>query len=127
MTNETPTEVVPTRGFILGDAVYGKLKSLALVVIPAVSTLYFTLGSVWDFPSVEQMIGTLAALDTFLGVLLGLSTRSYNASEARYVGTMMVQAKEDGGKLFTLELNGDPADLEQRKEVIFKVDALPQL
>lgn len=123
MSNETPnsTEVVPTQGFIFGDALYGKVKALALVIIPALSTLYFTLGSIWNFPSVTQVVGTLAAVDTFLGVLLGLSTRAYNASEAKYAGTMIVQSKENGGKLFTLELNGDPDELDQKKEVIFKV------
>jgi Putative phage holin Dp-1 len=125
--NGTPNQPdVKTTTFVLSDAMYNKVKFLVQIVLPALSTLYFTLSAVWGLPGVEQVIGTLAALATFFGVLLGLSTKSYNASDAKYDGAIVLHQKEDGGKLYSLELNGDPADLDLKKEVAFKVvPALP--
>ena len=48
------------------------------VVIPAIGTLYFALAGIWGFPYGEQIVGTLTAIDTFLGVCLGISSKQYN-------------------------------------------------
>ena len=108
-------------GFALSDATYEKLKFVALVLLPALSTLYFTLGGLWNFPNIEQVVGTIAALDTFLGVILRISTKAYNTSPGRYDGDMRVTENEDGVKMFRLELNDDPVGLPDKKSVTFKV------
>jgi hypothetical protein len=118
---------VPTKGFIMGDAIYQKTKFLVQIVLPALSTLYFTLGAVWGLPGVEQVIGTLAALATFFGVMLGLSNKTYNASEAKYVGVINVQENDVGKTVYSLDLNGAPEELLQKKEVIFKIGSSPTL
>ena len=64
--------------FKLSDETYDKLKWIALIFIPAVSALYFGLSQIWGFPYGEEIVGTLALLDTFLGALLGISTKNYN-------------------------------------------------
>ena len=56
---------------------YDVLKWVALIVLPAIGTLYFALAGIWGFPYGEQIVGTLTAIDTFLGVCLGISTRNY--------------------------------------------------
>lgn len=62
----------------LPDKLYDVLKWVALILIPAVATLYFALAGIWHLPYAEQVVGTLTAIDTFLGTLLGISTLSYN-------------------------------------------------
>jgi hypothetical protein len=62
----------------LPNNVYDVLKWLALVFIPALGTLYFTLAGIWGLPYGEQIVGTLTAVDTFIGVILGISTYNYN-------------------------------------------------
>lgn len=57
---------------------YDILKWIALIVLPALGTLYFALAGIWGLPYGEQVVGTIAAIDTFLGALLGISTLSYN-------------------------------------------------
>lgn len=57
---------------------YDVLKWIALIVLPAVATLYFTLASIWGLPYGEQIVGTITAIDTFLGALLGISTNQHN-------------------------------------------------
>lgn len=115
------------KGLLLGDAIYTKLKFVVQLLLPALSTLYFTLGAVWGLPKVEQVIGTFAALATFLGVILGLSSRTYNSSDIKYSGEIVIQDKESGGKLYSLELNGDPQDLVEKKEVTFKIGSVHPL
>lgn len=56
---------------------YDVLKFIAQVVLPALGTLYFALAGIWGFPYGEQIVGSITAIDTFLGALLGLSTLQY--------------------------------------------------
>ena len=62
------------------NKVYDVLKFIAQIVLPALGTLYFALAGIWGevLPYGEQVVGTIAAIDTFLGAILGLSSRSYN-------------------------------------------------
>lgn len=57
---------------------YDTLKYIAQIVLPAIATLYFALAGIWNLPFGEQIVGTITAIDTFLGVVLGISTRNYN-------------------------------------------------
>jgi hypothetical protein len=59
------------------DRIFDALKWICQIVIPAIATLYFTLSGIWGFPYGEQVVGTLTAIDTFLGVCLGISTFQY--------------------------------------------------
>lgn len=66
---------------ILSDKAYDILKWVALVLLPALGTLYFGLAGIWGFPYGEQIVGTITVIDTFLGVILGISTVQYNKKE----------------------------------------------
>lgn len=63
---------------MLSNKVYDALKWIALIFLPAAGTLYFTLSQIWGLPLGEEIVGTITAVDTFLGVLLGISTAQYN-------------------------------------------------
>ena len=54
------------------------LKNLAQLILPALGTLYFALASIWEFPYGEEVVGTITAIDTFLGVILTMSTKENN-------------------------------------------------
>lgn len=62
----------------MSDKLYNVLKYIALIALPAAGTLYYALAGIWGFPYGEQVVGTITAVDTFLGVLLGISTATYN-------------------------------------------------
>lgn len=106
---------------MLSDGTYSLGKKMVQIYIPALSSLYFGLGSIWGLPAVEQVVGTLAVVATFVGVCLGLSSNQYDASEAAYDGKVVVETDEIGKKMFSLELDGDPAEIEQKSAVSFKV------
>ena len=65
----------------LNNKVYDTLKWIAQYFLPALGTLYFALAGIWGFPYGEQVVGTITAVDTFIGVILGLSTMQYNKIE----------------------------------------------
>ena len=46
--------------------------------LPALGTLYFALAGIWGLHYGEQLVGTITAIDTFLGVILGISKSKYN-------------------------------------------------
>jgi imidazoleglycerol phosphate synthase glutamine amidotransferase subunit HisH len=117
------SSVAQTNKPLLSDQMYIVLKNSATVVLPAIGTLYFALAQIWDFPKAEEVVGSIAALNTFIGVVVGMSTRSYNKSGAKYVGDLeVVQDPHDVDKtVYSLNLNGDPEDLQALKEVTFKV------
>lgn len=62
----------------LSNKVYDILKYIAQIALPALGTLYFALASIWNLPYGEEIIGTITAIDVFLGALLQISTRNYN-------------------------------------------------
>lgn len=64
------------------NKLYDKLKWITQILIPAMATLYFALAGIWGFPYGEQIVGTLTAIDTFLGVLLGISNHQYKKEQA---------------------------------------------
>ena len=61
----------------MSNRTYDILKYIAQVVLPALGTLYFALASIWGFPYGEQIVGTITAIDTFMGVLLKISSDKY--------------------------------------------------
>ena len=59
----------------MSNKTYDILKWIAMYLLPAAGTLYFALAGL---PYGEQVVGTITAVDTFLGVILGISTSQYN-------------------------------------------------
>lgn len=61
----------------LSNKAYDVLKWIAQILLPAVGTLYFALARIWDLPLAEEIVGTITAVDAFMGVLLGISSAQY--------------------------------------------------
>ena len=61
----------------MNNKTYDVLKWIAQLFLPALGTLYFGLAGIWNLPFREQIVGTITAVDAFLGVILGLSTAAY--------------------------------------------------
>lgn len=65
----------------MSNKVYDILKYIAQIVLPALGTLYFALAKIWNFPYGSEVVGTISAVDAFLGALLKLSSDKYNAEQ----------------------------------------------
>lgn len=100
----------------MNNKLYDALKFVAQIALPAVGTLYFAVAQIWGLPFGEEVVGTITAVDAFLGALLGLSSAAYNKSDARFDGLLNV-----GDGKYSLELNHDPDGLAELQSVSFKV------
>ncbi len=62
---------------MMSDMTYDRWKYFAMVVLPALGTLYAALGEIWGLPHPTEVVGTMVALDAFLGVVLHRSSRAW--------------------------------------------------
>lgn len=95
MSSSSPT--VPAKRPLLSDRNYSILKHIAAIGLPAAGALYFALAGIWHFPNAEQVVGSIAAVNVFVGGLMGLSQASYNSSSnAGYLGDLEITHVGDG-------------------------------
>ena len=66
---------------MFSNKAYDALKFIAQIVLPALGTLYFALAKIWGFPYGEEIVGTISAIDAFLGAVLKISTIQYNKQQ----------------------------------------------
>ena len=95
----------------LNNKIYDKLKTTALVVLPALATLYFLLAQIWNLPDPEKVIGTIVAIDTVLGGSLKYSSRRYYKSGKNFDGEINFIEREDGDEKVRFDINKDPVDV----------------
>lgn len=62
---------------MMSNRCYDALKWIAQIMLPAVGTLYFALAKIWGLPYATEIVGTISAVDAFLGALLGISSSQY--------------------------------------------------
>lgn len=103
---------------------YDIIKWIVVIVIPAVITLYSTLGGIWDFPYVQEITGTLAAIDVFLGVIMKISSVSYNKE---YDGILHVDTVNDEATDKYLFEVDDLDQLANKDRITLKIDAVSEV
>ena len=112
--------------FIYNDRVYENLKWITQVLLPAAGTLYFALGSIWEWPSIEQVVGSVTAVVTFLGITLGISGHNYHKEavtvSSRPDGTLNLVRQEDGTLLYDFDANDTFSELTDKEGVVFKIN-----
>lgn len=89
----------PQKHPFISNALYDLLKFVTTIVAPAAGTAYFGLSTIWGFPAGEQVVGTIAVLETFIGTVLLISTVRYNKSGAKYDGSLEVDAEVGTARL----------------------------
>lgn len=99
---------------------YDKLKFVAQILLPALGALYFGLAGIWGLPSAEEVVGSIVVIDTFLGVLLGVSQNQYMNNKVGE-GQLHVERSPGGELGMRLELDKTPEELAGKEEVRFKV------
>lgn len=107
---------------LIQGPLYDKLKFVAQLLLPALATLYFTLAGLWGLPAADEVVGTIVAVDTFLGVILQLSSTAYAKSDARFDGVINVLGSEDGVGSFSMHLPLTADKVENAKEITLKVN-----
>lgn len=118
--DEFPEESSPKASLMLSNTFYNLLKPIASTILPGLAALYISLAQVWGW-SYEIQVGlTITAVNTFLGLVLLVSSHTYNNSDAKYSGSIEV-VETDGEKKVQLNLPENPDDLLGKDDVILKV------
>lgn len=105
----------------LTNKAYNVVKYMTTIGLPAVGTLYFALAQVWDFHKIAGVNGTINALITFGGLLIGYSSRQYNKTGPGAPDGDLVVATVDGEKYIGLGVNTSLAALTSKDTVRLNV------
>lgn len=102
------------------NGAYDVLKPIALIWLPAIATLYTVLAAIWGFGDVEAVVGSISAVDGFLGAALHLSTNP-TPQQSSSGGQLVIANTESGGKSMYLVLESEIEDLEKQKQILLTV------
>ena len=105
----------------MSNKTYDVLKWITQYLLPASATLYFALSGIWGLPYGEEVVGTLAAITAFLGVILGISTAQYNKKD-HTDGTLDIDTTSPDKDLYRLNLTTSLEDLKFKDEIKLKVN-----
>lgn len=108
--------------FSLSNSTYDLLKRVVQLWLPASGTLYFTISEIWNLPAGVQVVGTIAAVSTFLGIVLGVSTKNYEAPEAITDGALMVNDSDPLQESYKLVMNIPLDELREKKQIVINVE-----
>lgn len=104
---------------IFNNRIYTILKYITQIVLPAIGALYFGLGSLWNFPEIDKVVGSISIICVFIGTLLGISSAQYNKN--KFDGHIEVSETDGGGKSFLLVLKDGPEVLDTKQTALFKI------
>lgn len=88
-------EAPPQARTLFSNRAYDIMKFIAQILLPALATFYATVGALLELPGVEKTVGVIVALDLLLGAVLGVSSRQYESSGAKYDGALVLNEEED--------------------------------
>lgn len=109
---------------MLSDATYNRLKWIVTIFLPALATFYFAVAAIWDLPAAEQVVGTLAAVATLGGVLLGVSTKQYNAldeAQKSYDGALVVNETDPMKDVYSLQIDVPLSELKNKAALNLRI------
>lgn len=109
---------------ILSNFYYAFAKQGAMIILPAVGTLYFMLAGLWGLPHADKVVGTVAALNLFVGVLVGVAKKIYEGTGGKYDGTLALEPNDEGTLLRLRDVS--PLALDTKDEIVFKVVRTPE-
>lgn len=102
----------------ISNQFYDFLSRLVRYILPGLGTFYFTLSGIWDLPYAEQVVGTLAAVATLIGVLVGISKKRYQGEGEIFVEE---ESPTTGGLTLSVDTANQLAEIKKAKQVTLKV------
>ena len=107
---------------VFNNRVYDVLKWITQFLLPGLGTLYFALAKIWKFPYGEEIVGSIAAVTAFLGLLLGISSHNYVGDGVIQVNPESLPAETETEFDSTIALNISDYDLLHKDRIILNVE-----
>lgn len=122
-SNEEPVigDAPPKENVLLSSSVYDKLKASSLYILPALAAAYFGIAQIWGLPKAEEVVGTVAVIETLLGAMLKVSNVQYENSDAKYDGEVILAPDEENERTEVRSRFNTDALL-SKKEIVLKID-----
>lgn len=105
----------------MNNKTYDILKYVAQIVLPALGTLYAALAPLWNLPYSDAIVGTIVAVDAFLGALLQISSNKYYKDGKDVAGTITLNPDDETAQFNFANMT--VADLLNMKVAKVKVDS----
>jgi len=102
----------------LSNKTYAVLSVTADVILPTVGVICFFLSLIFSISGIRYILGIILIFILVLGVILLVSSKNYKKSHS---GEIVITEREDGTKIFSLELETDPNELVGMDVISFKV------
>lgn len=119
--DETPT--ASAGKLALPSALYDVAKDATTIYIPAAAVLYVSLAAIWHWAYATEVSLTSVAIVTFLGIVLKISTASYNNSEKSTDGTLHVDQSDPLTDKYVVDLSKSDLDtIAQQDKITLKVN-----
>ena len=106
---------------LLSNKTYDNLKYTVQKVLPGLGALYAAIAIIWGLPYAEEVVGSLAALALFFGILLGYASKKYEEAGEGTQGAIIIDTELPDKDVYRLELDGPPEMMKDLKTVAFKV------
>jgi hypothetical protein len=106
----------------LKKGVYDTIKWIALIFLPAAGAAYVAVAAIWDLKYATQVTNTVLVVDTFLGALVGISSKGY---EPPVDGHVYVSEPTPGQGVARMEFNTHPERIVLGKQKYMTLKVLP--
>ena len=73
-------EIIP---LLMSDKTYDIMKWIVQYILPGLGVLYAIIAGATGLPYAEVVLAVVMAVDWFLGIILGISTKQYNKYVAK--------------------------------------------
>lgn len=67
----------------INNTLYEWLKWICLIALPAIAWFYGAMADTWGLPYGDQIVTTLNAAGTLIGILIGVSTYNYRKEDSQ--------------------------------------------
>lgn len=110
-----------TSRFAMTNESYDFLKKLVEIIFPGAGALYFGIAQIWGLPAAEEVVGTIAVICVFLGLVLKVSSKNYTPEAVNNMGAFVINTTEVDRPPYRLELDASLEELESKEVISFKV------
>jgi hypothetical protein len=112
---------------LFSNAWYDRVKVLAQIVLPGLATLYFALAQIWGLPKANEVMGTVTAIVTFLGVLLQISTNRYAKGGGEYDGEIITAQMVGGEPVYAIQFESREQQERANAKDVLNLKISPEL